>query len=228
MKIIKGKEVFENYYEMLNPKHTALLVIDMQKEGYDPKGYFARKGANVSIVAKIVPALAFFIKEAREANVRVVYVNQITLKEGRSDSPAWLHLKEHAYKLIPPAMGLEDDYMVEGTEGEKVIEELKPEEGDIIIRKSRASGFVNTPLHGILRSNGIETVVISGQSSYGCALNTLMDASCYDYYVVVAEDLIAGPNKGLHEAALKLIKPRYDCLHSSEITSEWGKHRIKS
>lgn len=223
MKNIKGKQVYSNYEEILSPKHTAVLIIDMQKEGIDPNGYFARKGANVSIVAGIVPSLAFFIKKARSVGTKVIYVNQITLRDGRGDSPAWLHLKEYAYKLIPPATGLEDDYMIEGTEGQKVIEEIAPEPSDIIVEKSRASGFLNTPLNLILRSNGIETVVITGESSYGCVLNTLMDASCYDYYTIVAEDLIAGPNKELHEMALKLIKPRYDCLKSTEILKIWGK-----
>lgn len=96
-----------------------------------------------------------------------------------------------------------------------------------MLRKCRASGFINTQLNGILRSNGIETVVITGESSYGCALNTLMDASCYDYYVIVVEDLIAGPNKELHEAALKLIKPRYDCIPYSRIIEEWKKYSRK-
>ena len=114
MKIIKGKEVFENYQEMLNPKHTALLIVDMQKEGYDPEGYFGRIGADVSMVASIVPRLAGFINEARKVKAKVIYANQITLRDGRGDSPAWLHLKEHAYKLVPPAIGLKDDYMIEG------------------------------------------------------------------------------------------------------------------
>jgi nicotinamidase-related amidase len=90
------------------------------------------------------------------------------------------------------------------------------------VEKSRASGFVNTPLDLILRSNGIRTVVVTGESSYGCVLNTVMDASCYDYYTVVVEDLIAGPNQDLHEAALKLMRPRHDVLKSAEILEVWG------
>lgn len=225
MKTIKGKQVYENYEEMLDPQHTAVLVIDMQKEGVDPNGYFGRKGADVSIVARIVPPLAEFLTAARSAGVKVVYVNQITLLDGKGDSPAWLHLKEHAYKLVPPALGLEDDYMMQGTEGQRVVPELAPEPEDLVVEKNRASGFVNTPLNLLLRSNGVETVVITGESSYGCALNTLMDATCYDYYTVVTEDLIAGPNKALHEAALQLIRARYDCLCSSEIVRIWQERR---
>lgn len=221
---IKGKQVFDTYYEILNPSHTAVLVIDMQNDGCSPNGYFGRKGANVSMVANIIPNLARFLDIARQKMVKVVFVNQLTLRYGLSDSPAWLHLKKYAYKLVPPATGLEDDYMIEGTEGQKVVEELKPKEGDIIIEKSRASGFINTPLDLILRSNGIYTVVVTGESSYGCVLNTLMDASCYDYYSIAVKDLIIGPNEELHQLAIKLIQARYDCLTSSEIIKEWEKY----
>jgi nicotinamidase-related amidase len=223
MKIIKGKPVFENYSEMLDPRHTAVLVIDMQKEGIAPKGYFGRKGANVQLVAAIVPPLAAFLRAARDAGAKVVYVNQTTLREGKGDSPAWLHLKEHSYKLVPPAMGLEDDYMIQGTEGQQVIPDLAPGPNDIVVEKGRASAFIHTSLNLILGSNGIESLVITGESSYGCALNTLMDATCYDYYTVVAQDLIAGPNQRLHEIALELIRARYDCLPSSHITKIWRK-----
>lgn len=220
---IKRKLVFESYYEILNPSHTAVLVIDMQKDGCSLNGYFGRKGANVSLVANIIPSLAKFLDIARRKMVKVIYINQLTLRGGLSDSPAWLYLKKYAYKLIPPALGLEDDYMIEGTEGQKVVDELTPKDGDIVIEKSRASGFINTPLDLILRSNRTQTVVITGESSYGCVLNTLMDASCYDYYTVVAKDLVIGPNEELHQLAMKLIQARYICLTSSEIIDEWNK-----
>lgn len=221
---IKGKLVFESYYEILNPSHTAVLVVDMQKDGCVPNGYFGRKGANVNLVASIIPGLAKFLDIARSKLVKIIYVNQLTLRNGLSDSPAWLYLKKYAYKLIPPALGLEDDYMVEGTEGQKIVDELTPKEGDIVIEKSRASGFINTPLNMMLRSNGIQTVVVTGESSYGCVLNTLMDASCYDYYTVVVKDLVIGPNEELHQLAMKLIQARYSCLTSSEIIEEWNKY----
>lgn len=222
MKNIKGKAIYSSYSEMLSPEHTAVLVVDMQNEGIDPHGYFGRIGADVGAVARIVVPLGRFLAASRKAGVRVVYVVQTTLRDGKGDSPAWLHLKERAYKLVPPAMGLADDYMVLGTEGQQVIEEIRPSPSDTIVEKSRASGFVNTPLDLILRSNGIRTVVVTGESSYGCVLNTVMDASCYDYYTVVVEDLIAGPNQDLHEAALKLMRPRHDVLKSAEILEVWG------
>lgn len=225
MRTVKGKQVYDSLEELLDPRHTAVLVVDMQRDGYDPQGYFARIGANVELVRAIVPKLADFLGEARRAGVQVVYVNQVCLREGRSDSPAWLHLKLRAYKLIPPALGPEDDYMVEGTEGQQVIDDLRPQQGDLLVEKTRASGFVNTHLDRLLRANGIETVVITGESSYGCVLNTVMDASCYDYYTIVAEDLVIGPNEQFHEAALMLMRPRYLCTASEEIMRVWNRQR---
>ncbi|MGQ9629319.1 MAG: cysteine hydrolase family protein [bacterium] len=223
MNVIKGKQVFENLSEMVEPKHTAVLVIDMQNEACIQKGYFAKIGADLSSVGAIVSPLAKFLKSARRAGVKVVYLQQTTLKDGLGDSPGWLHLKEVAYKLKPPATGPEDDYMIEGSWGHEIVEELKPKESDIVVRKYRASGFVNTPLNSVLRSNGIETVVVTGTSSYGCVLNTVMDASCYDYYTIVVRDLVAGPNRELHDLSLKLMGSRFDCVESEAIMKEWEK-----
>jgi nicotinamidase-related amidase len=221
MQILKGKEVYDNIFEIINPEHTAVLVIDMQNDLCQPDGYFGRRGSDISITRGIVLPLAKFLEEARSVGVKIIYLQQSTPPNAVGDSPAWLRFKQIAYGLKP---GEKDDYMVEGTRGYEWVEELKPREGDIIVKKTHATGFVNTPLDLILRSNGIKSLVITGAASYGCVLNTVMDASCYDYYIVLVKDLLAGPNRELHEAALKIMGRRYDCVESAAILAEWARY----
>ena len=222
MEIIKGKEVYSELDELVRREHAAVLIIDMQKDGIAEEGYFAKRmGADVSPVKEIVASLAEFLRQARSAQVPVVHVFQSCRLDGKSDSPAWLHFKRHAYKLTPPATGPDDDFMIKGRWGYEVIPELAPREGELVIDKPRASAFISTPLDTMLRANGIETVIVTGESSYGCLLNSVMDAACMDYYTIVVEDLVAGPNKVLHEMALELMRKRYHCYKSSEIVEVW-------
>ena len=98
MEKIKGKQVYDSLVELVDPRHAAVLVIDMQKEGISEEGYFARRlGAQVSLVRDIVIPLAEFLSQARAACTPVVHVLQGCRQDGKSDSPAWLDFKRHAY-----------------------------------------------------------------------------------------------------------------------------------
>jgi nicotinamidase-related amidase len=217
---LKGKQVYNKLSELVNPRHTAVLVIDMCNEPTHQKGYFANKGANLSAVAEIVKPIANFLRIAREVGVLVIHIQQSNLPGGRGDSPAWLRLKSIAYKLNEED-GIDDDYCVEGTWGAEIHPDLTPQKDDVVVKKQRASGFIGTNLDLVLRSNKIETVVVTGTSTYGCVLNTVMDASCYDYYVVVVEDLIAGPNASLHSSAMSIMRSRHDIFKKDEIIRIW-------
>ena len=111
--------------------------------------------------------------------------------------------------------------MIEGTWGHEVIPQLAPKQGELVIQKYRASAFINTTLDAMLKANGIDSLIFTGESSYGCLLNSVMDAACLDYYTVVVKDLVAGPNKKLHEMAVELMGRRHHCHESSEILAAW-------
>ncbi len=217
---LKGKSVYSTLKELIVPEHTAVLAIDMCNEPTHQKGYFARKGADLAAVSAIVEPIAELLEAARKAGTLVVHVQQANLPDGRTDSPAWLRLKNIAYKFSE-ADGLNDDYCIDGTWGAEINPKLTPRQGDVVVKKQHASAFIGTNLDMVLRSSRIETAVIAGTSSYGCVLNTAMDASCFDYYTVIVEDLIAGPNKKLHAAALDILRSRHDMALKSDILKIW-------
>lgn len=218
---LKGKSVYTTLKEMIVPEHAAVLVIDMCNEPTHQKGYFARKGADLSAVAAIVEPVSELLEAARRVETLVVHVQQANLRDGRSDSPAWLRLKNIAYKFSAED-GPNDDYCIDGTWGAEINPKLTPQQGDVVVKKQHASAFIGTNLDMVLRSSRIETAVIVGTSSYGCVLNTAMDASCFDYYTVIVEDLIAGPNKKLHAAALDILRSRHDMALKSDILRIWA------
>ncbi|MBI2862826.1 MAG: cysteine hydrolase [Chloroflexi bacterium] len=218
MKELYGKMVYETLGEIVDPKHTAVIVVDMQNDGCHWDGDFARHGFDISEKREMIPNLVRFVEEARRAGLLIVWTMNTNERAGRSLSPAWLYfrLRESKHGVVP---GYEND--IEGTWGQKIVDELKPLPEEPIVKKHRSSVFVDTSLNAILRSNKIETVIIAGTVTQGCVESTARGAAEHDYYVVILSDCVASQRHDLHEAALKVLASRYDVVTSKDVIAEW-------
>jgi ureidoacrylate peracid hydrolase len=218
---VEGKQVYTTLEELTDPGHTALVVVDMQHDFCAPGGAFDQLGIDLSMYPPMIPRLARLIAGARAANVPVIYIQMTVLPGRRSESPAQIrfnlrmHLASHG--TAAPLL-----YTIEGTPGQAIIAELVPEADDLIVRKYRSSGFWGTNLDMLLRSNGIETVVMTGCTTEGCVESTARDALFNDYYVVVPEDCVASDDPRQHEASLLLMRHRFDVVSSDAILGVWG------
>ena len=211
---IAGRSIMNEPHEILSPRHTALIVIDMQNDFVSDDGKVAAAGNDPSAIQAIVPALERLLEGARAAGVLVVHIETIVLAGHRSDSDSWLYSK---LKGVSSA-----DWCLEGTWGAELIPELTPIKGEPVVTKYRSSAFINTNLDLILRSNGIRTVVICGEQTPGCVDATLRDSTFYDYYNALVEDAIAAYRQDLHEAALLIQRARHQVLRVDELLSIWG------
>ena len=88
MIVVDGKAVFTELSELVDPAHTALLLIDMQRDFVEPDGVFASMGVDVSMYRESRPALARLLEEARRTSVLVIHVQNAALPDRMSDSPA--------------------------------------------------------------------------------------------------------------------------------------------
>lgn len=210
-----GKSVFDSLEEVLDPAHSCLLVIDMQNDLVSDDGAYAKRGEDASLVRDAVEPVRELLDAARSAGVLVVYTQNTTLPDGRSDSPAWLYFKNYSR----PELG--GQYTLEGTWGHEIIPQLTPHEGEVVVRKHRSDAFVGTDLDLILRSQGVNTVVTAGIVTNGCVESTVRHAAFLDYYSVVVEDACASTSRRLHEAALDLLRSRHDVVTSSTVKSLW-------
>jgi nicotinamidase-related amidase len=218
---IEGKQVLTELTELVDPAHTALIVVDMQRDFCVPGGAFDRLGVDISMYPPIIPRLARLIEAARAAEVKVIYVQMTVLPNRASESPAQirfnlrLHLVSHGG--VKPLQ-----YTTEGSEGQRIIDELAPCDGDLIVKKYRSSGFWGTNLDMLLRSNGIQSVVMTGITTEGCVESTARDALFNDYYVVIAEDCVASDDREQHDASLLLMRHRFDIASGDEILGIWA------
>jgi nicotinamidase-related amidase len=112
-------------------------------------------------------------------------------------------------------------YTLQGDAGREFVPELTPRDGELVVPKWRSSGFWGTSLDLLLRSNGIETVVVSGCTTEGCVESTARDALFNDYYVVIVEDCVASDDRAQHDASMLLMRHRFDLAASSDVIDQW-------
>lgn len=203
------------------PGHTALLLVDMQKDFcVDGMGASRRPGRDLSRTQAIIPRLVRLREAARASGALVVHIGFLTLPDHLSDSGAWLAQRRSA----PYAS---DSFAMAGSEGAQFIDELSPRDGEAQIRKHRYSGFKGTDLDMILRAREIRTCVVTGVSTNVCVESTLRDAFEHGYYVVVPSDGTASWSVELGKATLENVAHRFGLLSSvEEIVALWGRPRL--
>ena len=210
MKVAYGKEIPTSLDELVDPKKSALIVIDVQND-------YAKKDGELRFPA-MVEHLRRIIDEARRVGVLIIYI-QDTLLPGRlSDSPAWVRHYMLAQKTNDPdTISAEAQ---EGSVGHQIIDEVKPLPHELIVKKYRSSAFVGTGLDLLLRSNSIRNVIAAGLVTYGCVESTCRDAS-NEYFVVVLRDCVEATRRDLHEATLTVMDSRYDLVTSRQVLDIW-------
>lgn len=165
----------------LDPKTTAIIVVDMQRD-------FCHKDGSLFIgedVKKIIPEIKSLINKAKTHNAPVVF----TQDWHTPDDPEFDNWEKHC---------------VLGTEGVKIIEDLFNESKEYYaVRKRRYSAFFGTDLDLYLRERNIKTLVISGVVTNICVLHTAGDAASLGYGIIIPKDCVLALNNydqkyGLH------------------------------
>lgn len=217
---IEGKQVCTELAELVAPARTALLLVDMQRDFVEPDGLFGSLGIDLAMYDRTRPRLAALLGAARRHGVLVVHVQNTALPGRLSDSPAQLrfNLRMHAGARggAPPLR-----YTVPGTRGHEFVGELAPAPGELVVSKYRSSAFWGTNLELLLRSNGIQTVVVGGCTTEGCVESTARDAMFADHYVVIADDCVGSDDKRQHDASMLLMSHRFDLASGSRIAAVW-------
>jgi len=222
MKRVGEQMIYDTLGEMVQPGHTALLIIDMQNDFAAKDGFFDKKGISIRMMEKAIPRQRELLIAARSSGVFVVYTENTVYMNPDGvilESPAHLAFYEKCGYL--PDLEKGEFFTIDGQWGEKTVDALAPRKGEYVIHKHRPSGFVGTNMDMILRARGIETVVVTGCVTQGCVETTVRDAGNHDYYVVIPSDAVASQNEQLHDAALLVMAARWAVTSSDEIVKLW-------
>jgi len=181
----------------IDPARTAVIVVDMQNAFASKGGMLDLIGRDISGAKSAIAASKNVIEAARAAKIKVVYLLMSYAPDlsnsGGVDSPHW-H-KESGLILMRKHPELKGKILTRGTWDEAVVDELKPTPTDIIIRKSRYSGFVGTNLDVVLKTYNIKYLVFTGIATNVCVESTLRDAFFREYWPIIVSDAVnnAGP-----------------------------------
>jgi ureidoacrylate peracid hydrolase len=186
-------------------KKSAIVVVDMQNAFASKGGMLDIAGTDITGAPRIVRIIRSVVEAARTRSLPVVHL-RMAYKPDLSDSggpksPNW-H-KELAMTLMCSRPQLKGKVLTEGTWDAEIVEELAPQPGDLVITKTRYSGFAGTPLDSQLRMRGIQFLFFAGIATNVCVESTLRDAYFHDYWPILLSDaaMPAGPASA-HEATI--------------------------
>lgn len=219
MKTIGNRKFYDSLEEVIEPSHTAVLVIDQQNDFCHERGHYAsRMGLDVSMTRGMCEQINELTAAARSHGVMVIFTQFVIAKGFTSDSPMWLGIHVGAGLK---SLDQEDFYTIEGTWGAELYEGITVGPDDHIVKKYRGSAFHNTTLDSLLKENGIESLIITGQVTEGCVENTIRAARDSDYYTVLAKDAIGSVSKERHDRTMSGWLARTYCPDTTDIIHVW-------
>lgn len=166
---------------------TALMIIDMQNDFILPGAPAEIPGA-VKIIPKIVELLDFF----RINKMPVFHI----IREYRPDGSDIENFRRDDFLN-------RDKYLVPGTHGAEIVDELKPSQGEYVIVKPRFSAFFSTCADLLLRRLGVQDIVICGVQYPNCIRATAYDGVSFDYNVTVITDATGGASDEIYASNIR-------------------------
>jgi len=169
----------------------------MQNAYASPGGYLDLAGFDVSAPRPVIENIKTAVSAAREAGMTIIWFqngwDDRYVEAGGPGSPNYY--KSNALKTMRKRPELQGTLLAKGGWDYELVAELTPQPDDIVLPKSRYSGFFNTPLDSILRSRGIRHLIFTGIATNVCVESTLRDGFFLEYFGVVLEDAThqAGP-----------------------------------
>lgn len=178
-------------------EETALIIVDMQNAYCSKNGYLDLVGFDVSGAAPVIVETARIAAACRDAGVAVIYLQNGFAPDQREvggpAAPVW-H-KSNALKFMRANKAYAGKLITHGTWDHAIVSELTPEADDILVPKSRYSGFAGTALEQILQARRIRTLLVCGVATNVCVESTVLDAYHREFFPVMLTDatMAAGP-----------------------------------
>ena len=172
---------------------TALLVVDMQNAFAHKGGYFDLVGLDITPIQRIIEPCRKVINAAHATGIRIIYLqlgcSQDLSDRGSPDAPS--SVKSRVLSMMKEHPEWKDKFYIYGTWGAEIIEELRPREGDIVVKKQKHDGFIGTNLDIILRTLGAKYLFFVGAATNICVESTLRHAFFLDYFPILVSNAVS-------------------------------------
>ena len=189
---------------VFEPRHTALVIIDMQRDFIEPGGFGESLGNDVSLLTEIVPTVVELLALARKAGLLVVHTRESHAPD-LSDCPPAKRLRGAPQMRIgdPGPMGR---ILVRGEPGNAIVDALAPLDGELVIDKPGKGAFYATPLSGELNARSITHLLFAGVTTVVCVQTSMREANDRGYECLLIEDATASYFPAFRQASLEMIR----------------------
>ncbi len=186
---------------VLDKAKTAVLLADFHADGM---------GANPLVKERhVIENSRALTEAARRAGVQVIYI-VVNFRQGYAEVSDRNQTFKHISAMKKTGQQPPADAVT------LIVPELPPQPGDIVVVKHRVSALHGTELDQILKSQGIETLVLLGHSTSGVILSTVLEASDADYQLVVVEDGCADTDQDVHTFLMEQVFSRKATVTTSQ------------
>ena len=194
----------EPYEFALNPRHCALLIIDMQRDFLEPGGFGEMLGNDVSQLRRTIEPNRRLLEAWRAKGLLAIHTRE-GHRPDLSDLPIAKKIRGRSATCIgdPGPMGR---ILVRGEPGHDIIAELYPRADEPVIDKPGKGAFYATDLHTILQHRNIKQLVVTGVTTEVCVNTTVREANDRGYECLVLEDCAGSYFPEFHAMGLKMIK----------------------
>jgi nicotinamidase-related amidase len=194
----------EPYDFEFDPKKTALVMIDFQRDFVYPGGFGESLGNDTSLLLDALPAAKRVLEACREAGIFVIHT-----REGHR--PDLSDLPPAKYRRGNPSLHIGDQgpmgrLLVRGSLGHDIVEEVYPIEGEPVVDKPGKGAFYATDMDAILKMKGIEKLIFCGVTTEVCVQTTVREANDRGYDACVLSDAVASYFPEFQRVALEMIK----------------------
>jgi len=192
------------YSYEFEPRSTALIVIDMQRDFIEPGGFGDSLGNDVGRLNAIIPTVAELIGLCRRFGVRVIHTREAHRTDLSDCPPSKLKRGNPSLKIGDTSvMGR---LLIDGEAGNDIVPELAPIPGEAVIVKPGKGAFYATALGDILRLQGITHLLFAGVTTEVCVQTTMREANDRGYECLLIEDATESYFPEFKTATLNMIR----------------------
>ncbi len=204
-----GITVYENLIEIVDPRHSCLIVWDVQNGLVD----------RIFNKEEFIGNLKRFVEILRNKLPVAYTLITPTPREFQSSWGIFNMMRRFNVKEVDKL----PNFMPPGSREREIPEAVKPAKGDLLLDKATASIFIGTNFENMMRNRHITTLIFTGIATEAGIESSARDASNRGFYPVVVSDCVSSMDKDAHGRSLKNLEKVAIVESSSGIVDSIGR-----